>query len=476
MSRRLLDQSLRALASGLRARRFSAHDLLREAREAMDAGETWLHAYKLRLDDDAARAAEAADSAFAAARDLGALQGIPVSVKDLYGFPGVPIHAGSARELPERFRTPGPLLRRLLAQEAVIMGKTHTVEFAFGALGINNHWGTPRNPWDTSCHRVPGGSSSGAGVSLVQGSAIVALGTDTAGSVRIPATLTGNVGYKPTAGRWSTEGIVPLSRTFDTPGVLARTVEDAWIAACDLDRATTSETLDRVTPGAGLRIGLPDDHLWEACEPGIGEAVRAALAELERAGHRLVPMRFPEAAEAFALFRAGGTSGAELAAFLGESLPDWLPRLDPVVGTRMKLAADLPAQELAARFSAFAALARRAASRFDDIDVIASPTAPISPPRLDECADLERYRERNLLMIRNTCLANLLGLNGLTMPVAVDPLGLPVGLQLMAGPGRDDVLFAAGLAFEETLGSGRERLPPPPARPAGVSPSASRIS
>ena len=480
MSRRLLDQSLRTLAAGLRAQHFTAPDLLREAREALDAGEPWMHAYKLRLDGHAARAADAAQTSLQAGHDLGALQGIPVSVKDLYGLPGVPIHAGSARELPERFRAPGPLVRRLLAQEAVIMGKTHTVEFAFGALGINNHWGTPRNPWDASWHRVPGGSSSGAGVSLVQGSAIVALGSDTAGSVRVPASLTGTVGYKPTAGRWSTEGIVPLSRTFDTPGVLARTVEDAWIAACDLDLASNDDaTLERVRPATGIRIGIPDDHLWDACEPGIAEGVRAALAQLERAGHRLVPMRLPEAAEAFALFQAGGTSGAELNAFLAESLPGWVPLLDPIVGARMKLAAELSADELAARFSAFAALARRAASRFDDVHVIVSPTTPIAPPRLDACGDRDRYRERNLMMIRNTCLANLLGLNGLTMPVGLDALGLPVGLQLMAAANRDDTLFAAGLAFEKILGTARERLGAPPWHPVdapAVSPSASRIS
>lgn len=481
MTRRLLDQSLRALASGLRARHFTSGDLLREAREAMDAREPWMHAYKLRLDDQAASSAQAADAALRAGKELGALQGIPVSVKDLYGVPGVPIYAGSARELPERFRAAGPLVRRLLAEHAVITGKTHTVEFAFGGLGINHHWGTPRNPWDTACHRVPGGSSSGAGVSLVQGSAIVALGSDTAGSVRIPASLTGNVGYKPTLGRWSTEGIVPLSRTFDTPGILARTVEDAWIAARDLDLVgVNGGALDRVAPAPALRIGVPRQHFWDGCEHGIEEGVRRALAELERAGHHLVPMEFPEAHEAFAYFHAGGTSGAELAAFLAEALPGWVALLDPVVGRRMQLAAALPAAELAARFSAFEALARRAASRFQDIDVVAAPTTPISPPAVDECGDWDRYRERNLAMIRNTCLANLLGLNGLTMPVALDTLGMPVGLQLMAAANRDDMLFAAGLTFEKVLGAARERFgAPPPARPAPeprLSPSASRIS
>ena len=464
MTRRLLDKPLRELAAGLRSREFSPLDLWHEARAAMDAGEPRLRAYKLRLDDRAERSARAAEAAFTAGSDLGALQGIPVSVKDLYGIPGVPTFAGSARELPKEWQAAGPMVECLLAQHAVVTGKTHTVEFAFGALGVNNHWGTPRNPWDAARHRAPGGSSSGAGVSLVEGSAIVALGSDTAGSVRIPASLTGNVGYKPTIGRWSTVGIAPLSRAFDTPGILARTVDDAWVAACEFDARAFGDragALDRAAPAGSLRIGVPEDHAWDECEPGIAEGVRTALAELERAGHRLVALRFPEAGEAFEHFRAGGTSGAELLAFLAASLPEWIPLLDPIVGTRMKHAAAISPEDLARRFAAIAEVGARAAGRFQGVDVIATPTAPIAPPALDEVADWESYRVRNLRMVRNTSLANLLGLNGLTMPVALDALGLPVGLQLMAAPMRDDLLFAAGLAFERALGTARDRLGAP---------------
>lgn len=187
-----LDRPLRELARGLRTGEFRAADLLLEATANLEATEPHLGAYKTRTATLAESAANAADAAFRSGKDMGLFQGIPVSVKDIYGVPGIPIFAGSSRELPTRFQAAGPIVRCLLDESAVIMGKTHTVEFAFGALGLNNQWPTPRNPWDAKAHRTPGGSSSGAGVALCQRSAVISLGTDTSGSVRIPAALTGN--------------------------------------------------------------------------------------------------------------------------------------------------------------------------------------------------------------------------------------------------------------------------------------------
>jgi aspartyl-tRNA(Asn)/glutamyl-tRNA(Gln) amidotransferase subunit A len=451
---RLMDKALRELAAGLRSKQFSALDLWREARAAMDAGEPRWGAYKLRADDLAGRQARDADAAFAVGIDHGLLQGIPVSVKDLYGVPGLPIYAGSARELPAKWQAAGPLVECLLDEKAVIAGKTHTVEFAFGGVGLNNHWPTPRNPWDDKHHRVPGGSSSGAGVSLREGSAIVALGSDTAGSVRLPASLTGNAGYKPTIDRWSTRGIVPLSRIFDTPGVLARTVDDAFLAAAEFDRRMYGDrpgAIGRAAQAERLRIGVPKEHFWDDCDPGIAEVVRAVLARFERAGHRLVPMSFPEAVGAYEQFLAGGTAGVELRAFLEAELPEWIPILDPNVGKRIEASAGIAAVEFLRRKEALEKLAAQALDRFRDVDVIATPTAICAPPRVDEVADYDRYRAANMRLLHNTPAANLLRLCAITMPVGLDALGLPVGLQLMAAGMRDDLLFSAALGFERVL-------------------------
>jgi aspartyl-tRNA(Asn)/glutamyl-tRNA(Gln) amidotransferase subunit A len=460
----LMDRSLRDLARGLRAREFTAADLLREAEANLDASEPRLGAYKTPTREMAEAGARNADAAFRGGRDAGLFQGIPVSIKDIYGVPGVPTFAGSSRELPDKWRSPGPVVRCLLDEMAVIMGKTHTVEFAFGALGLNNHWPTPRNPWDAQHHRAPGGSSSGAGVSLCGGSAIVALGTDTGGSVRIPAALTGNVGYKSTIGRWSTAGIVPLSPYLDTPGILARTVDDAMLAAAEVDRCLG--IADGAVGSAGdagpLRIGIPEHLFFDDCDAGIAEGVMAALRELERAGHRLVKVPFPEATQAFEAFRSGGTAGAELLAFLRHELPDWIAQLDPNVGTRMTVAAELSAADYLARRMMIDELALAARTRFADVDVIASPTTALTPPILTGIRGWDEYRPLNLKMVRNTSVANLLQLCALTLPVALDAARMPVGLQVTCDRGKDDLLFAAGRAIEKVLGTGRERLGAPP--------------
>ena len=458
-----LHQPLRRIAAALRSGALAATALQREAAANLEASEARLGAYKTPTSGLAAESAARADAAFAAGRDRGLFQGIPVSVKDIYGVPGVPIFAGCKRELPERWQAPGPLVACLLDEGAVITGKTHTVEFAFGALGHNSNWPTPRNPWDDAVHRVPGGSSSGAGVSLCQGSALVALGTDTSGSVRIPAALTGNVGYKSTIGRWSTAGITPLSLIFDTPGLLARTVDDAMLAAAEMERhfGRKEGAIGSGAVGGALRIGVPEDFFWDDLDAGIAEAVRAALGELERAGHRLVPLRIPEAGRAFDLFKAGGTSGTELLAFLRHELPDRIAELDPNVATRMHAAAEISAVDFLLRKKVLESLARESRRHFAAVDVIATPTTASSPPPIADLATWDEYRPRNLRMARNTSIANLLQLNGLTLPVGLDALRLPVGLQLMADHGRDDFLFAAGAAVEQVLGTGRERIGSP---------------
>src|SRR6201987_1896685 len=186
-----------------------------------------LMAYSQWAPVHARQCADAADAAFAIGSRAGSLQGIPTSIKDLFAVPGFPTYAGSPKRLPAKFEIDGPVVATLRRQLATVMGKTHMVEFAFGGTGHNAHYGAPYNPWDAPAHRSPGGSSSGAGVSLGEGSALLALGSDPAASVRLPAAMTGNAGLKLTKDRWSSDGIVPLSFTFDTPGILARSMADA---------------------------------------------------------------------------------------------------------------------------------------------------------------------------------------------------------------------------------------------------------
>src|SRR3984957_2139028 len=234
----LISRPLIEIANALREKRTTAQELVEAAGARHESFGARLHAYSLWAPERARESAKAADAAFASGASVGPLQGLPISIKDLFAAEGFACFAGSSRRLPPSpWETDGPVVATLRRQLGVIMGKTHMVEFAFGGAGHNCHWGAPYNPWDASAHRSPGGSSSGAGVSLLEGSALLALGSDTAGSVRIPACMTGNVGLKVTLGRWSTEGVVPLSPTFDTPGLLARSALDAAYGFAALDPA-----------------------------------------------------------------------------------------------------------------------------------------------------------------------------------------------------------------------------------------------
>jgi aspartyl-tRNA(Asn)/glutamyl-tRNA(Gln) amidotransferase subunit A len=369
----------------------------------------------------------------------------------------MPTFAGSPKRLPPRFEEAGPVVAAALKQLAIIVGKTHTVEFAFGGLGLNPHHPTPVNPWDLESHRVPGGSSAGAGVSLNEGSALLALGSDTAGSVRIPAAWTGNVALKTTRGRWSTEGLVPLSPSLDTPGLLARTVEDLSIAftALDPEGAHPAE-------GPGLRFGRCDALFFEGCSPGVVEALEEALGELVAGGAEVTSIDLPEALEAWALFKRGGPVAVELHHFLHSELPDWLETLDPNVGARISDAAHLTALEYLERLATLRRLAAAAADRLRDLDALVTPTVANTPPRLEEIATPSAYARQNVLALRNTAVVSYLGLSAVTLPAGLDDAGMPVGLQLVGGPYGEPHLLAVAARCEQLLGTARDRLGVPP--------------
>lgn len=413
-----------------------------------------LGAYKSWNGENLQHQAKLATDAFRLGYDLGRMQGIPFSAKDLYGVPGLQTFAGSPNALPAEWERAGPVVSQLLGQLATVSGKTHAVEFAYGGLGTNPHWATPKNPWCKSEHRVPGGSSSGAGVSLIEGSALLALGTDTAGSVRVPASMTGTVGLKVSHGRWSLDGIVPLCPSLDTPGLLTRTVADAVWAFEAMDSAP----VPRIASVNSLRIGVPQQFFWDDCDPGITERAREALAELEKAGAQLVGLEIAHAQEAFGYFGEGGLTPPELYAFLQRDLPAWMDTLGPNVRWRLDAGKATPAWEYLQRRDRFQAIGRIAATALQSVDIIAVPSVAISPPSIDALAPEGEYPRLNMKALRNTCIANLLGLCSITMPVGLDSAAMPSGLMLMAAPGLDARMLGCALAMESVLGTGLQRL------------------
>ena len=453
----LASTSIAELGAALREGRVRAADLVGQAASNRDES---LGAYKLWMPERAAAAAALADAAFDEGFDFGPLQGLPVSVKDLYGLAGTRTHAGAPGPLPAEWEREGPVVRAVRAGMGCIVGKTHTVEFAFGGIGTNPHWGTPRNPWSREAHRVPGGSSAGAGVSLWEGTAVAALGSDTAGSVRVPASFTGTVGLKTSFGRWSLDGIVPLSPSLDSAGVLTRSVEDAALAFSAID--PRCEAPPAPADISRLRFGIVED-LFEGCAPDVAAAVRAAIREVEDGGASVRPFSLPGLATAQEIFAAGGLAAPEFVAFINRELPQFRATLDPNVRGRFAAVESMTAAEYLDRRARIAQAADEANAGSAGIDAILCPTTPITAPRLDEVSDADGYRDRNMATLRNTSPGNLLDLCGLSIPVGLDGGGLPVGLQVMATRGADERLLSAGLAVERVIGTARQRLGIPPA-------------
>jgi len=465
----ILDQPLVRVAHALRRGTVSSSELVEEAVARHERRGPILHAYK-HFDPEGARGAAAeADRILASGGEPPPLCGIPISVKDLFGVQGLPTFAGTPRRLPERWERDGWLVARLRGQGAVLVGKTHTVELAYGGIGVNPHWGTPRNPWDADVHRVPGGSSAGAGVSLWEGSALVALGTDTGGSIRIPATMTGVVGHKTTKGRWSTEGVVPLSSTLDTVGALTRSVADAvfFFGAVDPGLGEPAAFLrDLVAGGGAVRMVVPRCGIWADCPSDMGDVLARALDELVAAGWDAAEVDGRLLDDAVELYGNGGIAGVECRAFLERELPGWLDILHPIVGKRIESAARHSAAGYEDALLQRRRLEAAAEGLFGGADVLALPTGIITPPTVAEVGDMERYVERNAAALRPTCAVNTLGLCALTLPVGRDGAGMPVGLQLVARGGADEGLLRAALSAERVLGTAVERMGPPPAVPS----------
>ncbi|MBM3522478.1 MAG: amidase [Alphaproteobacteria bacterium] len=460
MSANVLERSLHDLAGAMDTGEIAAVGIAEAVIEAHAAREPTLNAYRSFDAELMRRQATALDALRRAGTVLGPLHGLPVSVKDLFGLAGFRTYAGTPKPLPVRFETEGPIVTAMRRAGALLAGKTHTVEFAFGGLGTNRHYGAPRNPWAADTHRVSGGSSSGAGVSLWQGTAVLALGSDTTGSVRMPAAWTGTVGVKVSLGRWPTAGLMPQCESLDTPGLLARSIADAMVGVAIIEGRTTAAPA--AADLAGLRIGVPRRPFFEACDPGIVEAADAALGELERGGARLVDIDLPETSACYELWLNGHLSAPEAYTTIQAEFTPWIESIDPNVWARISGLGQMPAAEYIRRRRLVQQWMASVNARARAVDVIALPTIPISPPRLADVIELDGYRRHNTAASRNAAVISLFDLCAVSLPIGLDALGMPVGLQFAAPRGDEPRLLAIALAAERKLGTARQRLGVPP--------------
>ena len=446
-------------AAALRAREVSSVELTRAALDRIAQLDGTLRAFITVTEDAALAAARAADDELRRGAGRGPLHGIPVAVKDVFSTRGVRTTCDSrifATYVPDR---DADAVERLAQAGAVLLGKTNMHELAYGITSANPHFGAVRNPRDTG--RLPGGSSGGSGAAVAAEMVFMAMGSDTGGSIRIPASFCGCVGLKPTYGRVSRYGVLPLDFSLDHMGPLTRSVRDAAVTLQALaghdprDETSSREPVPEYLPPenpslAGLRVGLPENFYFERVQEEVGAAVRAAAAAAERLGAEVIPVRVPDVADLNAVARVilYAEASAVMAPYLdrredfGADVRSLLEQ-----GSLVAAADYVNAQRLRRLFcEQFRALLRR-------VDCLFTPTTPTTAP-LSGQATVEiagEHEDTRLASTRFVRAINALGLPALAMPCGADRQGLPVSLQVIGRPFEEALLLRIGAALEAAL-------------------------
>jgi aspartyl-tRNA(Asn)/glutamyl-tRNA(Gln) amidotransferase subunit A len=431
-----------------------------ELLERIDAVDARLHSFIRVLPERALAQARSAESALQGGAEVGALHGIPYAAKDLFDVKGVPTTAGTRLLADNIAQQDCTVVRKLAAAGMVLLGKTHTVQFAYGAAGINHDHGTPHNPWHAVAH-APGGSSSGSAVAVAAGLVPMALGTDTGGSVRVPAALCGIVGLKTTIGRVSRAGVYPLCATLDSVGPITRSVEDAALVYQAMqgpdprDESTHGIASHDVLRGlkAGvkdLRIAFGETVFFDDVEREVEQAVREAGPVFRSLGARIANMAVPEAEAAWAEKKRPLLIPAEACVFNRELLDNHLAELDPCIGPRMLTGRSLSAPDYFALLRRYAELREQIKWTLRDVDALIVPTTMAAAWPLTKIdASPESYLDYNMRVHRNTGLGNILNLCAVSVPCGFNSAGLPIGLMIYAKPFQEDMALRVAYAYEQ---------------------------
>lgn len=440
-----LPELMTALETGTTSSEALVQEALTRAQDAEGEGSRAF----LTLNEQAVTLAREIDAARAAGRQPSPLAGIPISVKDLFDVAGEVTRAGS-RVLADAkpAAATAPAIARLLEAGLVPVGRTNMTEFAYSGVGLNPHYDTPRSVWDRQTGRVPGGSSSGAAVSVADGMAAAGIGTDTGGSCRIPAALNAITGWKPTARRVPREGVYPLSESLDSVGVLAGDVSSCVL----LDACMAGEAVAVPEPASasGVRLAVLDHYVIEDMDDAVAEGWAASLRKLEAAGARLVPLNLPGIEQLPTLNANGGIAAAEAYAFHQALLAERGDDYDPRVAGRIRAGAGVDAEELAAIRVARSTLIAEFEGAMAGFDGLLCPTVPIVPPAMAEFALDADYVRLNLLLLRNPSLFNFLDGCAISLPVS-RPGEAPVGLMLARPAGQDRALLSVAQGIEATI-------------------------
>lgn len=439
----LKGRTIADLVSALSAGRTTARELVEAALESIAAD----GAAFTRVTAEEARAqADASDRMRQRGFASGPLAGIPISVKDLFDVAGEPTPAGSVvlRDAPPA-QADAPTVARLRAAGAIVIGRTHMSEFAFTGLGLNPHGSVCTNAHDPE--RVPGGSSSGAAVGVARGQAAMGLGTDTGGSVRIPAAFNGLVGFKPTQARVTRDGAFPLSPSLDSIGPIANTV-----ACCELVDRVLADHPRAVHPALDLkrlRFAVPQDFVLNDLDAHVADAFDRTLARLSDGGAKIERIRMTALNELPALFAKGTIANAEAyAVHASANFFGGKDRYDPNVLTRIEIGGRMTAADVAALTSARAKLIEEAARLTAPFDALVMPTTPHVAPRIADVADPAAFSRANALALRNPSTFNFLDRCAISLPM---PGTKPAGLMLVGEHLGDAKLLAVAAAVEAAL-------------------------
>jgi aspartyl-tRNA(Asn)/glutamyl-tRNA(Gln) amidotransferase subunit A len=442
--------TLASLAADLGAGRTTARTLVDAclARIADPQGEgarAFLH-----VDAEAAiEAAEAMDRLREVNAAPSPFAGIPVSIKDLFDIKGQVTRAGSrALEDSAPADADAPVVARLRRAGFVVIGRTNMTEFAYSGIGINPHFGTPKGAWRRSTGHVPGGSSSGAAVSVVDGMAHGALGTDTGGSCRIPAAFNGIVGFKPTQRRVPLDGGVPLSFSLDSFGPIARTV--ACCAVLDAILANETMTPLQPRPIKGMRLAVPTTVALDELEDAIAQAFERALEKLSREGALIERIAVPEFLDVAPMSAKGGFAAAESYAWHRYLIAAKGDIYDPRVASRIMRGESQSAADYIDLIDARKSLIARTETRIAPYDALVLPTTANTPPRIADMTDDKAFTKSNLLALRNCTLINMIDGCAISLPAHREG-DVPVGLMLAASGGSDRRIFELAAGMEDVL-------------------------
>jgi aspartyl-tRNA(Asn)/glutamyl-tRNA(Gln) amidotransferase subunit A len=450
-STRLEYLTVQQLSTEIQSRRLTPVELMDTLLDRIAKHDGKLHAFVAIYGDEARLAAEAADKAIRAGYSLGPLHGVPIALKDLVEIQGHVTTGGSKVWENRVSKVTATAARKLMAAGMIVIGKTHLVEFAMGGWGTNQHMGNPWNPWDTTVQRTPGGSSSGSGVAVASGFAPCAIGTDTGGSVRLPASWCGLVGLKTTVGRISCHGILPLAPTLDTPGPMTRSVEDAAIlfnllqGPDQLDPLTLRHQPDDPLPKlkrgvAGMRLAVLPKAERVQIDEEVLAAFDASVETLRHLGAEIVEVSLPCGFNDFATL-TGQIIGAEGYAVIGDIVDRLDLPVDDAVRPRIWVGKNLSARDYLRALAERDLIKREFAGAFVEIDALLTPTTatPAVP-----IADVDQSGTP----ARFTRMVNLLDLCAIALPNGFTAEGLPISLQIVCKAFDESTALRIAWAYE----------------------------